>query len=190
MNDAPSDPIAYDEFVADLAKQHDLAMRVGDMLEGIFNEIEARNRKASTSLGSAAPAAIATALFFMDATHKRLDEMRKRYYHEKDHLDKKVLPAALEAAGTDIVRVPELARSFSLQTKYSASFVDKDKGFEWLRGRGSEDLIQETVNAGTLAAFVKSLIIDEGVDPPEDIVKVSTYQTIGVTKYTPKGDGK
>ena len=178
------------ELMDALHSLHHTAHELAGDLDRVFDQIEDITRSISRASGPSSPANIATSLFLMDATHKRLDEMRKRFYHEKDYLDKKVLPAALEAANTDIVRVPELARSFSLQVKYSASFLDKDKGFEWLRERGSEDLIQETVNAGTLAAFVKSLIVDEGVDPPEDIVKVSTYQTIGITKYTPKGDGK
>ena len=48
------------------------------------------------------------------------------------------------------------------------------------------DMIQETVNAGTLSAFIRNMILEQGIDPPEDIVKVSTYSTTSMVKYRPK----
>jgi hypothetical protein len=131
-------------------------------------------------------ATAATVLFHIKNTHASLDKTVKMLYAVKDLLDKTVVPAKMEADGVDMVRVPELARSFSKQTKYSASFIDKEKGFEWLRDIGQGDIIQETVNAGTLASFCRNLILEQGVDPPEDVVKVTTYDAIGINKYTPK----
>jgi hypothetical protein len=133
------------------------------------------------------PSDAARMLFHVKEAHARMDAVAKALYKVKDFLDKVVVPFKMDAAGTDMVRIPELARSFSKQNRMSASFVDKEAGFQWLRENGHGDMIQETVNAGTLAAFVRSLIIEEGVDPPEDVVKVSTYNTTSITKYTPKG---
>jgi hypothetical protein len=115
-----------------------------------------------------------------------LDTARKRIYNLLDLLNKAVVPEALEASGMDKVRVPELACSFYVLPRYSASLLDKEAGFDWLREVGLEDLITETVNAGTLAAAMKELVLEHGIDPPEDIVKFSTYNTTGVSKYTPK----
>lgn len=136
---------------------------------------------------SATAADAAVALFHTREAYDALDAQRKRLYHQKDFLEKGIVPSKMEKEGVDMVRVPELARSFSLQQKMSASFVDKEKGFEWLRSIGQEDIIQETVNASTLTAFCRNLIIEEGIEPPIEVVRVNTYNTTGVSKYTPKG---
>lgn len=128
----------------------------------------------------------ARALFYLKQAHKDLDDARKQFYHLVDFLEKGVVPEMLENDGVDMVRIPDIGRSFSKQNKMSASFIDKDAGFEWLRGQGHGDIITETVNAQTLSAFVRNLILEEGIDPPEDIVKVSQYNTTSMTKYTPK----
>ena len=115
-----------------------------------------------------------------------LDASRKRIYALLDLLNKVMVPEALESTGLDKVRVPELARSFYILPRYSASLLDKEAGFDWLREVGLGDLITETVNAGTLAAAVKNLVLEHGIDPPEDVVKFSTYNTTGMSSYTPK----
>lgn len=128
----------------------------------------------------------ATALFMVKGAHDAVDAAKKAIYKPKDFLDKVIVPEKMEADGVDQVRVPSIARSFSVQDKMSASFVDKEAGFEWLRGLGQGDMITETVNAGTLTAYVRNLILEEGIDPPEDVVKVSQYKATGMNKYMPK----
>lgn len=131
-------------------------------------------------------AEIAAALLHVKEAHAELDRVAKKLYHVKDKLEKHSLPSRMEEMDIDMLRVPGLGRSFSIQNKMSASFIDKEKGFEWLRSTGQGDIIQETVNAGTLTSFVRNLIIEEGIDPPDDIVKVSQYKTTSIAKYTPK----
>jgi hypothetical protein len=118
--------------------------------------------------------------------YDRLDKARKSVYGHLNHLDKTKIPAAFEEAGVDMVRVPELERSFYPLTKYSASMPDKIVGMEWLREHGGEELIQETVNASSLTAFIKSMILDEGVEPPEEAIKFNSYKITGSSTYTPK----
>lgn len=132
------------------------------------------------------PSEVAGHLLKAKDGHAELDKAIKRIYHVKDMLEKYLMPKVLEDEGLDKISVPELGKTFASQTKTSASFWDKEKGYAWLRENGHEDMIQETVNAGTLSAFVRNMMINEGIDPPEDIVKVSTYNTTGITKYTPK----
>ena len=62
----------------------------------------------------------------------------------------------------------------------------KDKGFKWLRENGLGDLISETVNAGTLASAMRNMILDQGIEPPDDVIKVTTYKATSINKYTPK----
>lgn len=133
---------------------------------------------------------LVTALFLLKQHYDDLDKAVKRFYHVKDALDKFLVPERLAEAGLDQIRVPEIARSFSILDKMSASMVDKEKGFEWLRANGLGDLISETVNAGTLASAMRNMILDQGIDPPPEIIKVTSYKATSVNKYTPKAGVK
>lgn len=131
-------------------------------------------------------AQLAITLYEMKGLYTELDAALKLVYAQVERLNKGILPKRVSDAGMDMLRVPAIGRSFSVQTKYSASLIDKEAGFKWLRETGNASIIQETVNAGTLASFCRAMILDQGLEPPADIVKVSTYDTIGITKYTPK----
>lgn len=132
--------------------------------------------------------AVDAAVFFHDLkeAYTALDDARKLSYHQKDRMDKFIVPSKLNSFGSDKLRIPEVGRSFYVTTKYTASFSDKEAGFEWLRAKGNGDIIQETVNAGMLASLCKNMVLEEGIDPPEEIVKFSSYETTGSAKYTPK----
>lgn len=129
---------------------------------------------------------VAEFYFYLNDAHERADKAVKIVYHFKDMLNKHLIPTRLEKEGLDMVRVASIARSFSTVQKTSASFIDKEKGFEWLRGIGQGDIIQETVNAGTLSAFIRNMILEEGREPPADLVRINTYNTTSMVKYTPK----
>ena len=135
-------------------------------------------------------AELARRFWTLKTLHERADKARKQLYHIVNAIDKGIFPAQLEKRDLDMVRVPELGRSFYSQDKTSASILDKEGGYKWLRENGHEDLIQETVNAGTLASFARNLQIEEGIDLPEDLFKVTTYSTTGSSKYTPKKGAK
>lgn len=115
-----------------------------------------------------------------------LDAIRKQFYAIKDRIDKHIAPEALEQSGMDKVSIPEVERTFYIVDRYSASIINKPAAFEWLRENGASELIQETVNAGTLASYLKGLVLEEGRDPPEDLFKFTPYRTTGMTKYRPK----
>ena len=104
-------------------------------------------------------------------------------------MDKFILPTKFDASDLDLIRIPELARSFYPTTKYSAKTLDKEELMKWLRDLGQDALISETVNSSTLAGFLKERMLEEGIDPPEEIVQLTTYKSIGSSKYTPK-EGK
>lgn len=118
-----------------------------------------------------------------------VDKARKRIYALQDKMDKFVLPTKFDASDLDLIRIPELARSFYPTTKYSAKTLDKEELMKWLRDLGQDALISETVNSSTLAGFLKERMLEEGIDPPEEIVQLTTYKSIGSSKYTPK-EGK
>jgi len=118
--------------------------------------------------------------------YKSLEEALKVIYHLKDRLDKNVVPQRIEDSGFDKVQVAAIGQSFYPLVKYSASIIDKSKGFDWLRANGAGELITETVNAGTLASFCKDMIENENKEPPSDIFIVTPYKITGISKYTPK----
>ena len=118
--------------------------------------------------------------------HELSDKVVKRAYHLKERFNKGVIPDRLTEDNVDGFRIPSIARSFSVVKKTSASFFDKEKGIEWLRENGQGDMVQETVNAGTLSAFCRNMLLDMGMEPPEDLIKMNTYNTTSMVKYTPK----
>lgn len=136
--------------------------------------------------GQVSTSELAIALFNTKEAYGELDEAVKLIYHQVERINKGLLPKRLRDSDTDGLRVPSIARSFSIRTQYSASFLDKEAGFKWLRETGNESLITETVNAGTLASFCRNLILEHGIEPPADVVKMSSYDAMSITKYTPK----
>lgn len=118
--------------------------------------------------------------------YKEIDASRKKIYHLLDEYDKAVLPALFEKENEDLKRIPSLGRSFYPTPKFSAKIVDRDAAFEWLRSNELGDLIQETINAGTLSTAIKTMLDEKGEEPPTEIIQINTYNTIGSSKYTPK----
>lgn len=129
----------------------------------------------------------AFAVFYAtNEANKSLDAARKALGAAYERMNKQTIPELFETLGTDMYRVPELERSFYPLVQTSASMVDKDAGMEWLRENGGSELIQPTVNASTLKSFLSELLSEEGVEPPADLIKVSSYTIVGSSKYTPK----
>lgn len=163
---------------AAIQKGLELFSKIGDALD----ELET----AAKSDGTLQLPALGEALFLTKNYYEDVDKQVKRVYHFQDMLNKHLLPERMKEQNSGGFRVPTIARSFSIVEKTSASFLDKEAGLEWLRKIGQGDMIQETVNAGTLAAFCRNMILNEGLEPPEDIIKVTTYSTTSMVKYRPK----
>lgn len=68
--------------------------------------------------------------------------------------------------------------------RFSCSIITEDKrvGHEWLRANGHGELVVETVNASTLAAFAKDLLETKGQELPTEIFKVGTSPYTSITK--------
>ena len=92
----------------------------------------------------------------------------------------------LDAMGADKVSIPSLGRSFYPKTRHSATMLDKEGGMAWLRENGAADLIKPSVHAQTLTTYIKSMITEDGVEPPPDLFKFSSHRYLGFSKYTPK----
>ena len=121
----------------------------------------------------------------LKAKHTALETARKAVGKPLLYLEKNLIPRRLEELGTDKVRVPELKRTFYTVEKYSTRVINKEALYAWLTENGAGDLITETVNAGTLTAFAKSKLLDEGVELPSDVAELTSYTSTGSSAYTP-----
>lgn len=99
----------------------------------------------------------------------------------EDQLSKQQIPDIMRAAGVKSVKVEGIGNVI-ISHRYSASMLDKDAGFKWLRDNGHDGLITETVNSSSLSAFAKSLLEDDGVEMPPEIFKVGTQAYTSIRK--------
>lgn len=102
-----------------------------------------------------------------------------------------LIPASMTRAGYSTVH-HEVGR-VSLRTRTSATMLDREQAFAWLRANGKADLIIETVSSQTLAATARELI-EAGDELPDNIFKlhVKTYTSItrlGALKSKDDDDG-
>jgi len=132
---------------------------------------------------------LCVAFFHLCETYEQIDGFRKRLYHLLDAVNKVVIPNTMQAQGVEKLSVAEVEHSFYILPKYSASVLDKEAAYKWLRKNGMSELITETVNSGTLAARLKEMVLQEAKDPPE-CIDFKTYNITGMSKYTPKPEPK
>ena len=128
----------------------------------------------------------AVMLFDISNVHEAFDELVKRLFWMKEFFSKTVVPTALLNDDTPRISIDSIGKTVSILTKYSATIVDKPKALEWLRSPGNGDLVGETVNAGTLASFLKARMVEEGIDPDPELFKFSTYKVTSLTGYKSK----
>jgi predicted nuclease with TOPRIM domain len=79
-------------------------------------------------------------------------------------------------------------RVFYLTTRLFASAIKqrKDELYQWLREHGFGDLVYETVNANSLAAFIREQLeeMDELPEALAGLVSVHQKTTVGIRKAT------
>jgi ABC-type transporter Mla subunit MlaD len=127
------------------------------------------------------------AYYRLSDRYQRLDTLRKALYKTQDKYNKNIVPQKMFDADVSKVSVDSIGVTFYPLTKYSASVIDKENGFDWLRENNLDSLITETVNAQTLASTFKDMLLNQGIEPPSDYFKFTTYHTMGQSKFTPKG---
>ena len=103
-----------------------------------------------------------------------LEEMEQRLSREQ-------VPDVMRQHGIRTTTIEGIGR-VSLSNRWSCSMLDKEMGMNWLRDNDAESLIQEAVNAQTLASFAKSYTEDKGMDLPNDIFKTGIMTYTSITK--------
>lgn len=97
-----------------------------------------------------------------------------------DKLSRDMIPDAMLAAGVKTVNVVGVGR-VTISHRYSCSMIDKEQAMQWLKNNKHGDLVIETVNSSTLAAFSKSLLQEEGKELPASLFKVGTSPYTSIT---------
>lgn len=116
--------------------------------------------------------------------HARLKAIAVGINQLAEHLSYDLVPDAMQRTGLTVAH-HTLGR-IQLEMRTSATVLDKEGAFRWLRANGKGDLIIETINSQTLGATARELI-DAGDELPSDFFKttVKTY-----TKLTRPGERK
>lgn len=115
--------------------------------------------------------------------HEAMEEAEKALSKLKQHLGVTVLPRRFNEEGVGNMSVKDLGARFTINTRLNASMAaNKEAAMAWLRENGYEALIQETVNASTLAKFAGEYTVEQGKDLPADLFRVTTVQYVSRTK--------
>jgi hypothetical protein len=128
---------------------------------------------------------IAEALRFWHAlsdNYEAFDKQRKRINAVIEALSRGTLPEMMGEEGVKTVTLEDVGYRFTVSQRFSCSMPDKEAGMGWLRSNNLGDLIQETVNAQTLASAMKRLIEEEGREPPPELFNTSYMAYTSATK--------
>lgn len=103
-----------------------------------------------------------------------------------EYLRLRAIPDAAEGLGTaqtvTIQFTPDYRGRIGLTSDMHVQVVDKDKAKEWLQDNGHGDLIQETVNAGSLKAALAQRIKKGDGTPPQDLFKLTLFKRASITR--------
>jgi hypothetical protein len=121
---------------------------------------------------------------------KELKEYKKRLEEQLKDVNEQI--ALMEERLAEMMIAEEMqnftrnGHIFYLNTKiYATAIADrKEELFEWLKENGFGDLVYETVNANSLAAFVREQL-EEADELPEglgELVNVYERTTVGMRK--------
>jgi hypothetical protein len=113
-------------------------------------------------------------------TVKALAEKVSALQKHVEGLSYELLPTMFTNQSVKTIKVEGVGR-VSINDRWSASMLSKERGLGWLRESGNEGLIIETVSAQTLGAFAKDEV-KAGRSLPEDIFRVSATPYVSITK--------
>jgi hypothetical protein len=94
-------------------------------------------------------------------------------------LSEESLPNLFDKQRVKTINVLDVGR-VTINNRWTASILDKERGFQWLNDTGNGGLIIETVNAQTLGAFAKTEAL-AGRPLPDDVFKISTKPYVSIT---------
>lgn len=112
---------------------------------------------------------------------EQIKEARKALDGIEEHLSREDVPDILRDNKIKTITVEGVGR-VTISHRWSASMLDKEAGIRWLKDHDMAGIVQETVNAQTLAAHAKALMEGPGTELPADIFKVGQMAYTSITK--------
>ena len=118
------------------------------------------------------------ASFYLDL--KDIEALIGKVRESKTYLAEKLIPKIMELNDTNSISLNSGWRVTGTHRVFT-SMKDQDKARDWLREHGYEALIQETVNAQTLASLARELE-EEGSELPDKLFTVTIRDNTTVAK--------
>lgn len=118
--------------------------------------------------------------------YDEIEAARKNLNALLESASRHMIPEIMMEKQIKTLSLEDIRKRVTVSTRINASIIPdtKEKAYEWLRHpqQDAGALIQETVNAGTLSSYAKSLMTDQGKELPPEYFKVSSMQFTSVTK--------
>jgi hypothetical protein len=118
--------------------------------------------------------------------YERLDEARKAMLAVIERTSRHVIPEMMLERKIRTITLDDIKRRVGVSTRINCAIIPEKKAeaFDWLRDpqQQAAELIQETVNSGTLSSFARQRVEDLGLEMPDDKFKMSSMQLTSVTK--------
>lgn len=163
---------------------HVVAADLYQRSQQVSREIDKITRELKTMVDDAKRAPdMAETFVLLKNIREEVDSSLKDLTKLRDAVSYNHLPEMMEDEGLTSFNT-ETGYRVSVARRFSASMVDKQQAFAWLRENDLGDIIQETVPSQTLSAQIRELIESEGIEPPDDIIKTSIapYSSVVKTK--------
>jgi hypothetical protein len=151
------------------------ALKMSEAVDRISAIIDGANVASS-------PASVMAAIYVhVKAIDDEWSEVTKSLGAATRLLKEKLVPEAFSREGIGSFTSKEGGYRVTVSELVRASMKDKEQCYAWLRDHDLGDLIQETVNASTLAAAARSLM-EEGKELDDDLFEVYIAPNTSVTK--------
>lgn len=151
------------------------ALAIEALLPQLDKELE-RSRKAGAL-------SLARSFVVLHRMNARFDEMFKPFTATFTYYKTKVVPETFEIEGVPNVPLAEGFRVGVSSAFYASIKKDmKTAAYAWLQQNKLADIIQNTVNASSLAAALKSKLEDENIEAPAEIFTAAYVPNTSVTK--------
>ena len=153
-----------------------LFKQIGDSLDGALVR---RARFGGVLATNDIPSAVAHFDLLRDHVRALAEKVTAIQKHV-DLLSQETIPTLFTNQNVKTITIPGVGRT-SINVRWSATMLNRERAFAWLRSNDSGGMIIETVNAQTLGAFAKERIL-EGKPLPTDTFKVGSSNYVSITK--------
>jgi hypothetical protein len=126
---------------------------------------------------------IPTAVAYFASLRDTVKDLASKVSELQKHVDSlsyETLPTMFTNQDVKTITVEGVGR-VTINVRWSAKMLDKERGMNWLRSTGNEGLIIETVNGMTLGAFAKEQSL-AGQPLPSDTFQVGSAPYVSTTK--------